>query len=234
MVALTRGLLSPSGAGVRALRAARRDGLAGTARRAAGELRTRVMLREEHIWWELPLDSMAPPPDLPEGVDLVRAGEPELDLLRDLDGAIAGDAARQHVAEGWQPWVALRGATPVFACWILPGRAPTIASPTGWVQLPDGMVALEDSVTSPTERGQGLAPRALGRVAWEMRAAGHRSLLTKCALSNRPVQRVCAKLGFRPVARMRLTRTALTRLVRVEPAEGTGKLLAEQLDGATP
>ncbi|MGH2930282.1 MAG: hypothetical protein ACRDL8_18905, partial [Solirubrobacteraceae bacterium] len=117
--------------GARAARAARRDGLASTARRAAGELRTRVALQERHTWYELSLAGLEAP-ELPDGVVLARLTDHDVDLLGGLRGAIAGDAARERLAGGAQAWAALRGRTPVFACWVFPERAPTIAARTGW------------------------------------------------------------------------------------------------------
>lgn len=222
--------------GARALRVARRDGVRATAQRLSEAARTYAALEEQHLWHELDLTELASPPPMPEGVTLLRAGPGEahlLALLDGLDGAFAGDAARERLAEGAEVWIAVRDQTPLFSCWVFPRRAPTIAARGGWLELAPDMASLEDSVTSPLARGQGIAPAVWLRVAADLRDRGYRSWITKTAASNQPVHRALAKSGFRTVAAMRLVRHGPVRTVSVAPGEGTGALLAAALDTRT-
>ena len=167
----------------RARRAVRRDGLMSVAKRLTADARARFALDEHHVWYELRLDELGDPPELPEGATL------------------------QH----WGP---------------------------AEVELPADVATVEDSLTAASERGHGMAARALAQVASSLRSRGYRSLITKVAAPNTAAHRLVEKVGFRPVAHVRLRRRGPLSRVCVSPPAGLGRDLALALDcradGSTP
>jgi GNAT superfamily N-acetyltransferase len=121
---------------------------------------------------------------------------------------------------------------PAFACWTFLRRTPVSAMPGGWLELPDGIACLEDSVTSPDFRGRGIAPGAWTAAADALTERGKRSLITKVLDDNVASCRAVEKAGFRQVALLDLSRMGprLTLSIRTD-GEGAGPQLREAMDG---
>ena len=113
---------------------------------------------EEHVWYQLDLAGERPRRELPEDVRLDRAGDDRLAGAVEMGQRI--DEIRARRAAGNDLWLAEDDGGPLFRCWIYRGRAPVLAAPGGWLELPPGTVCLEDSATTPRARGRGIAPGA--------------------------------------------------------------------------
>ena len=212
----------------RGARAVRRDGAAGTARRALGRVGQAAHLREQHFWYELRLDSDYPRRPIPDGLELVRASGADVALIAGLGESV--DQAREFHEAGNDLWMVLEGRSPLFSCWIFRERAPAIAARGGWLELPAGAVCLESSITSPRARGRGIGPAAWSGIADRLAAEGLSSMVTKVEITNVPSRRAVAKAGFREVGLMTLVRVGPRTRVRVEPFDrGMGQDLAERL-----
>ncbi len=85
--------MSHPGAIARAGQALRRNGLGGNVRIAAERARTRAYLREEHVWYELPLDGRPADRPIPDGIELKVAGPSEIEARR-YDGQGPGPGTR--------------------------------------------------------------------------------------------------------------------------------------------
>ncbi|HEX6489823.1 MAG TPA: GNAT family N-acetyltransferase, partial [Gaiellaceae bacterium] len=196
-------------------RGLRRHGLSGTALIAAAAARKRVFLREAHVWYRLPLGE---PTELGlEGLELIRPGNSNPGLLAGLPGGGPLSARRRFEAQG-EPWVACLGGEPAFLCWTYPVRAPSIASPDGWLPLPPGTVCVDDVVTVAAFRGRGIAPAALAKIASSLASAGAETLIAKVETQNHSSRRAFEKAGFRAAAEMRLVRVGPRTRVEVSGA----------------
>jgi hypothetical protein len=215
----------------RAQRTLRRHGVAGTARLAAAKLGALAYLDEQHIWYALELGGERPRRELPEGVALRQATPADLPLLEQLP-TIPVSEARRRLAEGADCWLAVEGDTTAFACWIFHGGAPVLAAPGGRLDLPDGVVMLEDSITSPAFRGRSVAPGAWSAIADRLEAGGTRTILTKVEHDNMPVQRALEKAGYAQTARMHLRRIGPRARVSLVGLAPGAALLAERLGTA--
>jgi hypothetical protein len=145
---------------------------------------------------------------------------------------VTGRAARDRVASGAELWTLLRGQTPPFTRWIYSNSVPVITARQGRLELPADVVALEDSLTYLAARGQSLGSRALLRVATAQHATGRRVIITKILVGNRPAERYVERAGFRAVARVHFVCRGPLRSAHVTPCDGTGGLLAEQMERA--
>ena len=215
----------------RLLSTVRRDGVWGVFRRLGGRARTLVHLRETHVWYVLEL-GRHPRIRLPVGLELVRGGPSDVELLERLPSGSAHQA-EARLAEGGELWLMVdEEEEPAFACWVFRGRTPVVAARGGWLALPEGTICLEDSVTSPDYRGRGAAPSAWSQVAEAALAEGHATMITKVAEVNAASRRAVEKAGFREVATMRLTRFGSHARVEVEAREGepVGRSLAQRLE----
>jgi len=195
-------------------------------RAVARRVAARAYLREEHVWYALPLDGVQQPRELPTGLELVQAQTGDASLAVQ-HGRGAGEVARR-VGEGHELWIVRDEDRAAFSCWIYVERAPAIAASGGWFVVPRGSVCLEDSITSPDYRGRGVAPAAWERIAAHARTHGAETMVTKVAQDNTPSRKAVSKAGFKEVAVMRLTRVGPRRRVTFEHVVGaTGKALAE-------
>ena len=105
----------------------RREGMAGLARRvprAVEQVAPLVLAREEHIWYELELTPGRPVQPLPSGLELVKAQEPDFELLRELPTS-GPDQARLRRAAGADLWIVREGDRAAFSCWIYRGACPS-------------------------------------------------------------------------------------------------------------
>lgn len=208
----------------------RRHGPRGTAELAWHYARTRVHLRDEHVWLELGLQGQRPRRELPESVRLRRAGEGDLALLEQLPTLSEG-AARAWLRAGGELWLAAEGDRVAFVCWLFRDRTPVGSARGGWMEVPRPAVSLEGSVTSPHFRGRSIAPAVWSRLADGLAAEGVPALLTTIAADNAAVRRALEKVGFAEIARVHLRRTGPRVTVRVvaSPGSDNGARLRAQL-----
>jgi ribosomal protein S18 acetylase RimI-like enzyme len=207
----------------RLTRGLHRHGLIGTGRRALGEAWSLAYLHEEHVWYSLELAPGRPRRTLPDGLRLTREG------ANVKPPPLAGEEARERLAIGAEVWVVRDGDQVAFACWIFRTRAPVLAAPTRWLEIPAGAVVLEDSVTSPLFRGRGIAPAAWSGIADSLTVEGLERVLTKVEVENTSSRRAVEKASFAEVAIMRLTRVGFRKRVEIEAFEPIGLSLAERL-----
>jgi ribosomal protein S18 acetylase RimI-like enzyme len=220
---------------VRRLQRARREGLLRTLRSIASRGVHELVLREEHIWYELLLQDDRRRRPMPAGLVLVEADQRQRRLAAQMEGGPGRRQLDEFSRVGGQLWVVLDGERAAFTCWIFPKLAPALAAPGGWLELPAGTVCLEDSATSPDHRGRGIAPAAWSRIADVMADRGTASVITKVAVDNVPSRRAVTKAGFTEVAQMRLLRVGGRNLVRVKPlGTSMSAQLAERLDRGRP
>jgi RimJ/RimL family protein N-acetyltransferase len=216
--------------GVTALRrgreAFRRHGGRGVLRAGAQRVAATLYLREDHVWYALPLGSVQQTRELPADLELVRAKPDDAALAVQHDRR--PDEVARQVDEGHELWIVRDDDRVAFSCWIYVGRAPAIAAPGGWFAVPRRWVCLEDSITSPDYRGRGVAPAAWEHIAAHAHTQGADTMVTKVAWENTPSRKAVSKAGFEEVGVMRLTRIGPRRDVRFSNVVGeTGKALAQ-------
>lgn len=195
-----------------------RHGAKGLAVSAARKGLRRVRLREAHVWSELRVAAALQGAELDPPLALTRPPYAQLDLVEQVGQS--ADSARARHADGHEQWLVLDGSTVAFACWIFRGRAPVAAHADGWLPLPAGTVCLEDSVTAPTHRGRGIAPRAWTLLAAMLHEEGVASMITKIEVENVPSRKAVGKAGFKEVAVQRFERLGRRERVTVEVLDG--------------
>lgn len=194
-----------------------RHGFAESVRRAGSVARRQLYLREAHRWYQLDLDLNRPRAELPEGLRLHSARYEELPLIEELPTVGLEEAQHRH-RHGASLWLTLDCGRPVFACWTFYGRMPVLAAPRGWLELPAGTAGLEDSVTSPSDRGCSIAGPSVYSVFDRLADNGMRAVITKIAEDNGPARHVAEKIGFREIAGMDLLQVGSHRRVDVNPS----------------
>jgi RimJ/RimL family protein N-acetyltransferase len=178
----------------------RRRGLRSAAAQVVRHAKDALWVDDSHVWYALDLGARDAPRHLPPGLHLVRASEGIVDALEHLD-TIGPLAARERLRDGAELWMALTASsTPAFACWLFRDRTPVFAAASGSVRLPDGVAALEDSITAPAYRGLGLAPAVWTRVAASAAEAGFHTIITTIGIDNAASRKAVAKVGFRAFA----------------------------------
>ncbi len=189
------------------------DGVRATARRGLQAARDRALISETHVWYRLDLPVAAPGRPLPEGFTFRRATAADVPLYQQLDGATtAGVLSRMD--DGAQLWlVQADDGRVAFACWIFDRSTPVSAAVGGQLALPQGVVCLEDSVTSPDFRGRGVAPAAWSSLAQQLAGEGQSTIITKVGEENTASRRAVTKAGFRPFGTMRHRRLLVVRRV---------------------
>jgi predicted GNAT family acetyltransferase len=186
----------------------------GFARRIAARLRALVYLDEEHIWYVLDLDRVDELP-LAEGYELRLATDADLDLVTEVAGTSKADA-EENRAHDAQVWLVLQEQEPAFVCWIFPESTPVRAAADRWLRLPPGAACLEDSFTSASHRGRGIAGAAWTKISQRLAAQGFNVLITKVGVDNAPSRKAVGKAGFREACLMRLRRRGSRESVTLE------------------
>lgn len=207
-----------------------REGPIGAVRLAVVRLGKRALIDETHRWYALSLDPAPVGDGLSGDLRLVRAQQGDAALAVEMQGPV--DGMVELLLAGHDLWLVCERDTCAFSCWTFHRSTPVLAARGGWMRLPDGVVCLEDSATSPDHRGRGIAPAAWREIGRTLRAEGARTIVTKVATDNVPSQRAVTKAGFREIGTMRLRRFATRRRMEVtelDPAEPTMALLAESL-----
>jgi GNAT superfamily N-acetyltransferase len=181
------------------------------------------LLSERSHWYELDLNWLERVVErrlreFPGGYELVPATEDELPLLEALPGARSSDALLRH-RRGATLWLLLHEGLPALACWTAAGRTALHEAAPGSLELPAGVVAVEDMIIAPTHRRRGLAPRALMRIGDFYAPRGVRALVARVAEVNAPLRHAFEKAGFDEVAQTRLVRVGPLKRMRVEWTE---------------
>ena len=172
----------------------------------------RVTVDEVHTWFEMGLaggQRHAPSTDGPgdpaseSALKLLPGTAEYLQLIDRLPTVNAAVAARR-LATGARWWLLVEGEEPVFSCWTFSRVIRMIGAPAGALVLPPDVVFLEDSVTSPRWRGAGVGQLALTEVCRLLGQEGPRWILTKVKVGNTAPERLVAKVGFLPLATVRI------------------------------
>ncbi len=197
--------------------------MTGVWRRISQRLRSLVYLDEEHIWYTLDLTEIEQLP-LAEGYVLEPATDADLDLVSALSGSSTDDI-EENRSRGAQPWLVKQDRDPAFVCWIFPQTTPVRAAADRWLELPSRVACLEDSFTSASHRGRGIAGAAWTKIAHGLSGDGFEVLITKVDVENAPSRKAVGKAGFREACLMRLRRRGSRETVTVEklPIELTPK-----------
>jgi ribosomal protein S18 acetylase RimI-like enzyme len=214
----------------RAARALRLHGPAGMARIAGRRAGRRLRADESHVWYGLDVNGERPRRELPDGLELRKAADPDLASVEQLPGAEPVSAMRRGLSQGHELWIVCEGDRTAFVCWVHLSTAPVLAAPRGMLELPAGVACLEDSVTSPDYRGRGVAPAAWCGIADALAASGYKSMITKVETDNVASRRAVEKAGFVEIATMRLARRwPITRVSVVAADPLLGVELANRL-----
>jgi L-amino acid N-acyltransferase YncA len=219
-------------AGARLLR---REGVVGVARSVAQRIQQRIWVTETHIWYEVTPDGASQNWYLSADTRLISGGESHLSALAALPTPVSEREAMRRLADGVELWLVMRDDEALFACWTFRDHAPVLAAPGGTLELPAGVVVVEDVVTADQHRGGGIAPAALATIARRMNRSVTQRLLAKVERSNGASRRAFRKAGFRPVARMHRAERGPFTMVNVESAQGGNfaRLLSDRLDRST-
>ena len=173
-------------------------GWGGTVRLLLEQLRGKVSVDESHVWYELDLTRL-PAAQARDGLEVRRGTRHDVHLLDGVPPVSRHEALRR-IEAGHDLWLVLDGADLAFYCWVLRGQAPSAMAHSGVLQLPEGVVNLEDSVTVAAFRGRGIAGTAWATLAHELRVEGLRSLVTRVTVDNVPSRRAVSKADFVEVA----------------------------------
>lgn len=202
-----------------------RRGLRGTIA-ALGRLLPWTRWSDEFLFYELDLTAADRPRRAFDGDLALRRGTaadvPMLDQLpRDPEvTTMTAELAAERMAAGAIFWLVVEGDRVAFACWNFRGSGPLTGAQGPHAALPDDVVLLEDSISSPDFRGRGVAPSAWSAIADAQAAEGRRTMITKVIPANAAVRRALEKAGFRAVALMRRSGPAYRMRIAVTDPEG--------------
>jgi len=212
------------------MRRVRSDGVGAAARHSLELARAHLYLVEEHVWYQLDVAGERPRRELPDDVRLIRAGDEQLSGAVEMGQML--EEVRDRRAAGNDLWLAEDEGGPLFRCWIYRRRAPVLAAPGGWLEIPAETVVLEDSATTSRARGRGIAPGAWTAIADSLRDEGLTYMITKVGVENEASRRAVVKAGFREIGIMRLVKAGPRKRTTVDqPAPGLGADLAARLTG---
>jgi len=212
--------------------AVRRHGARGAFARANRRFAWRLRAHERHTWYELDLRTSSAGLALPEDLALRLAEDADLVQIATLPEATTVPVMRRLRAEGHELWIVDGSGVVAFMCWIFRARAPVAAAKGHWIALPDSVVCVEDSLTAPAFRGQGIAPGVWCALAERLQCEGVQAIVTKVEHWNQPSHRAVDKAGFRETAEMTLDREwGRSRVTMTSVGGGTGPLLARLIAG---
>jgi GNAT superfamily N-acetyltransferase len=197
------------------LRSARRRGVRTTAHFARQELERHLYVRDVHLWYALATQAERPAFELKPHLRFVRGGPDDARRLVELP-TVSPETARRRMQAGAELYLVLDDQDrAILAAWLFEGATPVLAAPGGMLALPPGVASLEDTVTSPLARGQGVAPAAWSRMADALAARGVGTMVTTVHADNAPTHRAVGKVGFAEYAAVRYTRLGPRRRVEV-------------------
>lgn len=176
--------------------------------RALGRATAPLYRHHRYRWAWGPLDARLTAEPLPDGFELVEAGEAELPLLQQADAGFP--RARDFLAAGHRLWMVRNGDRLAFSGWTFIGSAPADASRTGWVSLPDGVINAEDATAHPDVRGRGFAAMSWALVAARLaRERVASRMITGYLDTNASSRHAVAKSGLREFAVVDVTKVGL-------------------------
>jgi hypothetical protein len=194
-----------------------RYGPAGCVKKAISSACRLAYMRQSHFWYRLDLLAGGRPRyGLWQGLRLIRAGEQDLPLLDQLQ-TVGRNEARRRLHLGADLWIVRKDETPVFSCWTFHSRSPVFAARGGWLELPDGTVCLEDSMTAQAYRGLAVGPVAWSQIGSVLAGEGVEAMVTKIDRDNVASRRAVQKIGFKEIASMTHVRIGPWSAVEVEP-----------------
>jgi len=202
-----------------AQRIVRRHGVGGTAKRVIGRAKPRRREENEFVWYVLDLSREdRPRRPLEEGLVFRSGGVADVPILMQMEShfevsSMNENLVRLRVEEGSTPWLVLDGDQLLFTCWTLRGNIPV--GGLARLELPDGVMGLEDSIAAPAARGRGIAPATWALVADRLAADGERWMITKISSENRPSRVAIEQAGWVEAARMRVVRRDWRTVIRV-------------------
>lgn len=196
----------------RALVALPRHGLKGFAREIMLHGRRLVRLQEEHVWYELLLRELPPIPPLEEHLRLVIADDDQLEHVIGQNVAVA----RRRAAAGHDQMMLLDGDAVVSSACVFRSNAEVLAAPRNQLRLPAATVCCEDAYTTREDRRRGLGSIGLLAIIARLRKEGIERMLIKIASENRAARVAAVRIGFEPLARVRLDRIGFLKRVEVE------------------
>lgn len=193
-----------------------RYGPSGCVRKAISSARRLAYMRQNHFWYRLDLLAEGRPRyGLWQGLRLIRAGEQDLPLLDQLQ-TVGRNEAQRRLHLGADLWIVRKDETPVFSCWTFHSRSPVFAARGGWLELPEGTVCLEDSMTAPVYRGLAVGPVAWSQIGGILAGEGVGAMVTKIDRDNVASRRAVQKIGFKEIASMTHVRIGPWSSVEVE------------------
>lgn len=222
--------MNPGALRFKARRAVRLHGFGGAVAWAWSRVSAKVIFTERHVWYELDPGAERPKRALEAGLTLRRGEADDASLLADLE-TVTPDEASARIDGGNDQWLVLDGDELLFSCWIFRRLTPVLGAPGGELALADGMVCLEDSVTTAAARGRGIAPAAWSAIGDGLAGEGQRRMITKVTVENAPSRKAVEKAGFEGVAIMGFKRIGpLKRLTvnAIDPIRGA--FFVEALD----
>jgi len=204
-----------------------RHGLRGSLWRIAEIAKSVVYRNEHHLWFGLDLHDRADGAPLPDGVVLHEGTAADAESLAFT--SLTTTEVADRLDAGATLWLARDGDAVAFCCWTFPRRTPVLAAAGGWLELPDGVACLEDSVTAPDHRGRGLAPASWAIIAATLASQDVQQLVTKVETTNAPSIRAVEKAHFRRIGLMTYRRVGPHERVRLDVFDGDETAL--QLEG---
>jgi L-amino acid N-acyltransferase YncA len=194
-----------------------RYGPSGCMKKAISSVCRLAYMRQNHFWYKLDLLAKGRPLyGLWRGLRLIRAGEHDVPLLEQLQ-TVGQHEARNRLHLGADLWIVRKNETPVFSCWTFRNRSPVFAARGGWLELPDGTVCLEDSMTAPVYRGLAVGPAAWSQIGDLLAGEGVGAMITKIDKDNAASRRAVQKIGFKEIASMTHVRIGPWSAVEVDP-----------------
>jgi GNAT superfamily N-acetyltransferase len=198
-----------------------------------GAVRRGPYLHERPIWYRLDVGVDRPVRPLAEGLRLRRATVDDVPAIpEELFHVRPESALERFDVPGTELWIVEDAEAPRFACWLFGARTPVANADEGWLELPDGVVCLEDSMASPVIRGKGVAPAVWTALAADLRSRGASFMITRVDESNIPSRRAVEKAGFEEMFVMDVRRVATWWRARADdrPADPLARTLLSRLE----
>jgi GNAT superfamily N-acetyltransferase len=194
-----------------------RHGLKGFVRESVLHVRRRVRLQEEHVWYELRLTELPPIAPLEEPLRLVSVADEQFEQVIGQNVALA----RRRAAAGHDQMMLLEGDSVLSSACIFRGSAEVLAAPRNQLRLPANAVCCEDAYTAREQRRRGRGSIGLLAIIARLREQGVERMLIKVASGNRAARVAAVRIGFEPLARVRLDRVGFLKRVEIEVLNDT-------------
>ena len=160
----------------------------------------------------------------------MRAGDDELAGAVEMGQRL--EEVRERRAAGNDLWLAEDDGGPLFRCWIYRRRAPVLAAPGGWLELPADTVVPRGLGHHPAGPRPRHRPRRVdGASPTRCGTRGSTHMITKVGVENEASRKAVAKAGFREIGVMRLVKRGPRKRTTVDRCRrpGLGADLAARL-----